>query len=154
MKMLKRKIMPFIMSVILILSCVFNTNSVNAAAIKYPDQKMDKYDIICMKIKGDYLYYHRADWISKIVPDPGWTNVVGYGKLKKIKLSKKAKYKLMNNFSKMTCKKVSKKKFSKRIKSSEPSKHVVKGHTWYWGMYARIKVKKGKIINITQMYQS
>ena len=156
MKIAKKKIVSFVVAFVLVLSFTVSAFGAHATISKYPKEKMNKNDIICVKIKGSYLYYHQADWSKNVFKgvDLKWSNVIGYGKLKKIKLSKKTKYKLMNNISRRTCKVVSKKKFNKKIKSFQPNKEVEEGITWYWGMYAHMKVKKGKVKSIIQGFQS
>lgn len=113
--------------------------------------KSNKKNIVIAKITGNTLSYHKAANVTKIMKNPDWENIVGYGKKKKIKLSKNTKFYLLN-VSTMKNYKVSKKKFIKKL--FDYSKNKEQGVTWYWGTYCKMTIKKGKCVKLVQGYQA
>lgn len=107
--------------------------------------------ITVAKIKGNTLSYHKAVNNITIMEQPDWENIVGYGKKKTIKLTKKTKFYLLN-VANMKPYKVSKKKFVKNM--YEYSKCTDKGVTYYWGTYCKMTVKNGKCVKLVQGFQS
>lgn len=88
MKTAKKKIVSLVVAFVLVLSCTVSAFGAHVTISKYPKEKMNKNDIICVKIKGNYLYYRQADWSRNVFKGVNlkWSNVIGYGKLKKNKI--------------------------------------------------------------------
>lgn len=131
---------------LLILAAIFPlavTNEISAKTCYKP--------IIVAKLKGNTLSYHKAVTNIDIMEDPQWENIVGYGKKKKIAVSKNAKFYLLNAAT-MKNYKVSKKKFLKNL--TKYSKNKEQGVTYYSGTYCKMTIKNGKCVKLVQKYQA
>ncbi|MBO5487270.1 MAG: hypothetical protein J5988_10165 [Eubacterium sp.] len=131
---------------LLLLAAIFPLAVTNKASAKTTYKP-----IIVAKLKGNTLSYHKAVNNTYIMENPQWENIVGYGKKKKIKVSKNAKFYLLNA-STMKNYKVSKKKFLKNLAQYGKSKD--QGVTYYSGTFCKMTIKNGKCVKLVQKYQA
>lgn len=113
-------------------------------------------DIIICKITNKSITYRKSIFASKYFKKSvGWENIIGYGKAKKIKISKNAKYYMINyNKNALKAVKATKKKFMKQIIQFDSKRYKEHGQVYFTGIACKITIKKGKIVKIKQVFQA
>lgn len=110
--------------------------------------------VIIKSLEDNSMEYYKAMFATEYLGDDiEWENIIGVGKAKKIKVSDKAKYAIMD-YNKMKAYKVTKEEFLNVLDMNECGKNKEKGKIWYWGMACKLTIKNNEVVKITQLYQS
>lgn len=141
---MKRLLAMALLTAILITSVFAQPAQSSAATTKH---------VILWKLDDDTLQYYKAYVAADYLGPVEWENIIGGGKKKTIKVSRQAKYYLLDiSASPMEPYKVTKKKFSKAIKYT--ATHKENGKKWYWGTACKITIRNGKVVQFVQEYQA
>ena len=108
--------------------------------------------IVISGIEGNTMYYHDGVFTSEIIKDFGAERIVGYGEEKQIKISKDAKYYLMNS-NKQSNYRVSRKKFMAKQKKDFTGEAKEKGVTYYYGMACSMIMDNDICIELREEFQ-
>lgn len=110
--------------------------------------------VVIWKMNNKKMKYRKSIMVSKYLgKNAGWENIIGYGRLKKSRISSKAKFYLLDLYS-SKLKLVSRSAFKKMANNYGAKRYKERGKVYYWGMACKITIKNGKIIKIKQVYQS
>lgn len=108
--------------------------------------------IVISKIQGSTMHYYDAVLMSEILIDPNAERVVGYGEEKQIEISKNAKYYLMN-FNKQSNYKVSKNKFTDKLKKEPFGEWNEDGTICYYGMACSMTINNDRCVELREEFQ-
>lgn len=141
-----KRMLVLVMALSLMLSGAIVTSAEASAKTK---------KVVIIKTLGDdSMEYYKAMFATEYLGDDiEWENIIGVGKAKKIKVSDKAKYAIMD-YNKMKANKVTKEEFLNVLDMYECGENKEKGKTWFWGMACKLTIKNNEVVKITQLYQS
>lgn len=111
---------------------------------------------VIMDFQGNTLKYRKCvnNTTLKGNEEWQWENLVGYGKLKQVKMASNCRFYLLKGVTKVY--RVSKVKFKKKILGrgyiSQKSKE--NGVVFYDGMAVKLIIKNGKCVKVIQQYQA
>lgn len=111
---------------------------------------------VVSSIKGNTLKYRKCVNNTRLKgkEDWQWENLVGYGKLKKVKLAGNCRFYFLSLYDLKTLKKTSRKTFVKKIKTTyKTAKNHENGVVFYSGMAVKLTIKNGKCTKVVQQYQ-
>lgn len=108
--------------------------------------------MIIKSVSDTTLECYKAVLTTDYLDDPVWVGYIGTGKCKKLKMSDKVVFKLMD-FNTQKSYKVTREEFENVMQIMPCYREDTEGKVCYYGLSCQVKLKNNKVVKIVQLNQ-